>query len=358
MSADVRPGADDAALAPFGWDDAVARRLASGVETARSESGDLVAGRVIRTSRRFTYVATPTGLVATMAPRELTPAPVVGDWVAVWLGNTRGARVEAVAERTTELVRRDPQGRVAPQVLAANVDVVAAVFGLDRPLRPGRIERSLILAHDSGATPLVVLTKADVIGDEARHTVTTEVAGLVGETEIIVLSSRTGAGVDRLAELLTPHRTVVLLGESGAGKSTLVNHLAGQRVQRTAEVRAADAKGRHTTVTRDLIVLERGGVVIDTPGLRALGLFDASSGIAATFDDVEALAQTCRFRDCAHGDEPGCAVHAAVATGDLDPERVARYRAMVDELAETDQAVLEASRRPRGRPPAPGDDGD
>ena len=343
------PPADDAVLAPLGWDAAVRARWVTAAEGARNDDLELVAGRVIRTSRRFTYVAAVSGLVATIAPRELSP--VVGDWVAVWLGDTRGARVEAVAERTTELVRRDPQGRVAPQVLAANVDVVAAVFGLDRPLRPGRIERSLVLAHDSGATPLVVLTKADLVESDERQSLADEVTALAGDTEVLVVSTRTGVGVDRLAGMLVPHRTVVLLGESGAGKSTLVNHLAGEEVQRTAEVRDVDAKGRHTTVTRDLIVLPRGGIVVDTPGLRALGLFDSSGGIAATFDDVEGLAEACRFRDCAHGDEPGCAVVAAVAAGDLDPDRVERYRAMVDELAETDQAVLEAARRPRGRPP-------
>jgi ribosome biogenesis GTPase len=145
----------------------------------------------------------------------------------------------------------------------------------------------------------------------------------------------------------------VLVGESGAGKSTLVNRLAGREVQRTAEVRTADAKGRHTTVTRDLIVLDGGGVVIDTPGLRALGLLDSAGGVAATFDDIDTLAGQCRFRDCAHGDEPGCAVTTAVAAGTLDPERLVRYHVVLAELADADQAVTEAARKPRGRPSPP-----
>jgi ribosome biogenesis GTPase len=179
--------------------------------------------------------------------------------------------------------------------------------------------------------------------------VATDVAALSGTVPVVLVSSVTGDGTDDLARRLAPNRTAVLLGESGAGKSTLVNRLAGREVQRTAEVRSSDAKGRHTTVTRDLIVLDGGGVVIDTPGLRALGVLDAAGGLAATFDDVAALAGGCRFRDCAHGDEPECAVRAAVADGTLDAERLDRYRIVVAELADADQAVVEAARRRQGR---------
>jgi ribosome biogenesis GTPase / thiamine phosphate phosphatase len=297
-------------------------------------------------------VATVDGLVQALAPHELDPPPVAGNWVALWDGGEeRGARVEAVARRTTELARRDPAGGSDGQVLAANVDLVLAVFGLDRPVRPGRVERSLVLAHDSGAVPVVVLTKVDAVDDADEQAAA--VRSLTGDVDVVMVSSVTGAGTSELTARLAPHRTAVLVGESGAGKSTLVNRLAGRDVQRTAEVRTADAKGRHTTVTRDLIVLDGGGVVIDTPGLRALGLLDSGGGVAAAFDDISGLANQCRFRDCAHGDEPGCAVTAAVAAGTMDPERLARYQGVLTELAEADQAVTEAARKPRGRPSPP-----
>jgi ribosome biogenesis GTPase len=355
VSTAASPDPDDPILGRFGWDDSVRTRWLAAVATAdptRFDGQPLVAGRVVRTSRRFTYVATVDGLVQALAPHELDPPPVAGDWVALWDGGVeRGARVEAVARRTTELARRDPAGGSDGQVLASNVDLVLAVFGLDRPVRPGRVERSLVLAHDSGAVPVVVLTKVDAVDDADEQAAA--VRALAGDVDVILVSSVTGSGTDELASRLAPHRTAVLVGESGAGKSTLVNRLAGREVQRTAEVRTADAKGRHTTVTRDLIVLDGGGVVIDTPGLRALGLLDSAGGVAATFDDIETLSGQCRFRDCAHGDEPGCAVTDAVAAGTLDAERLVRYHGVLAELAEADQAVTEAARKPRGRPSPP-----
>lgn len=223
------------------------------------------------------------------------------------------------------------------------MDWVFVVMGLDRPLKPGRIERSLVLAWDSGAEPVIVLTKLDVVEDPSAALA--EVAAVAGGAPVQALSSTTGEGIDALHRLLAGDRTVVLLGESGAGKSTLLNRLAGQEVQRTAEVRTRDAKGRHTTVTRDLVVLPTGGVVIDTPGLRSLGLLDADEGLASAYPDIEALAPDCRFRDCRHGTEPGCAVVAAVGEGAIDAERVARYRAMQDELDAGAAEVVEVQRR-------------
>lgn len=356
------PAVDEPTLLPLGWSQDVAQRWANAAHTA-TEAGQCDTGgvhhpptarRVVRTSRRFTYVAGGSDVLRVTAPVDLVPAPVTGDWVVV-CPRTDGAdpEVVAVAPRSTELTRSDPSGGSHHQVLAANVDVVLAVFGLDRGLRPGRVERSLVLAHDSGAEPVIVLTKADLAKgaadavDEARR--------LAGDVDVVVVSTVTGEGTDGLAQRLQPNRTAVLLGESGAGKSTLVNHLACRTVQRTASVRTSDAKGRHTTVTRDLIVLDRGGVVIDTPGLRALGLSGARRGVAATFDDIERLAARCRFRDCAHRAEPGCAVVAAAASGALDPERLKRYLAVRDELADAEVVATEAARRPRGRPlPPPG----
>ncbi len=353
-----RAEVDDAgALVPYGWDDATEANLSDAVLAAGWDPDDVVAGRVVRTSRRFTYVGCADGLVQATAPRELHPAPVAGDWVALRPGTEEtGIPVVAVAERTSAVVRRDPAGGTEGQVLAANVDVVLAVFGLDRPLRAGRVERSMVIAHDSGAEPVVVLTKADTVEHAVVAEAVDDVRRLAGGAEVVVVSAAEGSpAVGPVADLLRPHRTAVLVGESGAGKSTLVNALAGREVQRTASVRGTDAKGRHTTVTRDLVVLDAGGVVIDTPGLRALGLVDTSAGVDATFDDIAELAEGCRFRDCAHRGEPGCAVAAAVAAGDLAPDRLERYLAVRDEIAEAGRVVTEAARRPRGRPAPPPD---
>jgi ribosome biogenesis GTPase / thiamine phosphate phosphatase len=352
------PPADDPFLVAHGWSESVRARWVHAVSQLAGSlaptDGMPVAGRVVRTSRRFTYVATPDGLVQAMALRDLAPEPVSGDWVAL-LGESEehGVRVAAVAERSSALVRRDPAGRTTGQVLAANVDWVLAVFGLDRPVRPGRVERSLVLAHDSGATPVVVLTKADTLDDDQSRAITDEVTALAGSSRIVTVAAGDETGIGALQSLLRPNRTAVLLGESGAGKSTLVNRLAGRSVQRTAEVRDTDAKGRHTTVTRDLVVLDGGGVVIDAPGLRALGLLDTAGGLDAAYDDITTFADDCRFRDCAHGEEPGCAVRSAVATGELDADRLDRYLAVVAELRENADAQVEAARRPRGRPAAP-----
>lgn len=338
------------ALRPLGWGDRVRALWAATVDDPGVDTPEgSVPGRVVRTSRRFTYVATPTGLVQAIAPLDLEPAPVAGDWVALAGGDaSEGAeRLTAVFPRWSELSRRDPSGRSESQVLAADVDVVLIVLGLDRPIKPGRVERSLVLAWESGAQPAIVLTKADAVDDAG--TAADEVRALAAGVEVHVLSARTGEGVEGVNGLLVGDEgvpaTVVLLGESGAGKSTLVNRLAGAEVQRTAEVRAGDAKGRHTTVTRDLVVLPAGGVLIDTPGLRSLGLLDAEEGMAATFGDIEERTEGCRFRDCRHDAEPGCAVRAAVAAGEIDPERVERYLAMQRELDEAASSRTDAERR-------------
>lgn len=338
-------------LARLGWDDDLAARWAEAHLDA-----DAAPARVVRTSRRFTYVANEAGLTRAMAPLDLEPAPVSGDWVALRHDPDRpddDAEVAAVLPRRSQLTRLDPSGHADEQVLAANVDTVFAVFGLDRPVAPGRLERSLVIAWDSGATPVVVLTKADAVADAAEHA--RSVAALAGDAEVVTTSSVTGEGIDALRAHLAGNHTAVLLGTSGAGKSTLVNHLAGTEVQRTAEVRTSDAKGRHTTVTRDLIVLDDGGVVIDTPGLRSLGLLDAGTGLAAAFDDIEELSASCRFRNCSHAREPGCAVRAAVDEGALDAERFGRYLQLCEELDEADEKRVDADRRASrtGRPPQP-----
>jgi ribosome biogenesis GTPase len=249
--------------------------------------------------------------------------PATGDWVA--LGTGPKPMVDLILPRWSALEREG-------QVLAADIDVVFVVASLDRPLNLNRIERELVLAWDSGARPVVVLTKADATPDAEMLTKTVS-ARAVG-TDVVTTSAATGHGTDDVLAHLRPNRTAVLLGPSGAGKSTLVNRMVPDVVQATAEVREGDHKGRHTTSSRHLLVVPGGGVLIDTPGLRSVGLTGAEGGVALAFPDVEEIGQHCRFRDCRHTGEPGCAVVAAVEDGRLDRDRVASYRKLQAELEE------------------------
>ncbi len=302
-----------AALAPLGWDDARQdERDALGIDHAD-------VGRVVRVDRGGGAVATAAGTVGVAGP-----GLAVGDWVAL-----RDGRVAAVMERRTVISRRAAGRADIEQVIAANVDVVVAVQAMDRPLRMRRLHRALALGWESGAVPVVVLAKCDV-GD-AR-----DAALRVGElgVDVIAVSARTGEGLADVAALARPARTVVLLGESGAGKSTLANALTGDAHLPTAAVRAGDGKGRHTTTARHLLALPGGGALIDTPGVRELGLWsDAAGGIGITFADVEELAPGCRFADCRHDTEPGCAVRAAVERGDLAVDRLESWRELAREVA-------------------------
>jgi ribosome biogenesis GTPase len=266
-----------------------------------------------------------------------------GDWVAL-----SGRYVHAVLPRRTALVRASASGVSAGQVLAANVDVVAVVVSCASGIDLGRAERLLTVAWESGARPVVVLTKTDACPDVGR--VREEVAGVALGVDVVAVSAAEGTGLDALVVSLTG--TVVLVGQSGVGKSTLATALTGADLA-TREVREVDGKGRHTTVRRELLALRGGrGVLIDTPGLRGVGLFDAGDGLSHAFADVDALAGDCRFADCAHGTEPGCAVRAAIDAGQLPARRLDSYRKLVREnewaAARTD-ARLRAERRAKER---------
>jgi len=264
-----------------------------------------------------------------------------GDWVALAAG-----RVAAILPRRSLLARRAAGRPDAEQMIAANVDVVVAVHGLDRPLRDRRLHRALALAWESGAIPVVALTKADLIGDAASRALEVEAALGVGAHAVSV---RRGEGLARLADLARPDRTLVLVGESGAGKSTLVNALAGRDELATGEVRSGDAKGRHTTTARHLVPLPGGGALIDTPGVRELGLWGSQEGVAAAFADIAALAEGCRFGDCGHEGEPGCAVLAAVDEGALDPARLESFRDLAREVRALARREDERTRRAHDR---------
>ena len=304
-------------LARLGWDESTP--VPSGLEPAR----------VVAQHRGALVVTAESGeRVATLAGRLLhsaEPPPAVGDWVALGPGDV----VAAVLPRHGTLRRADPGGATEPQVLAANVDLALIVTGLDRDLNERRIERWLALALDSGVEPLLVLSKADLHPDPAG---VAEAWSVRGGAAVVAISSRTGAGLDELKAQLAPARTAVLLGSSGAGKSTLVNALLGEDRQATAPVRASDDRGRHTTTRRELIVLPGGALLIDTPGLRLPRLWEPSATDGGGFADLEELAGNCRFADCRHDREPGCAVREQVSPERLRHwEKLARERAWMEE---------------------------
>ena len=256
--------------------------------------------------------------------------PAVGDWVAARpLPGERKAVIEAVLPRRSAFVRKEPWRRAAEQVLAANVDVAFLVAALGRDLSLRRLERYLMLAQESGAAPVVVLTKADLSPDPGLARA--EVASIASGVPVHITSSVTGEGLDAVRAALTPATTGVLLGSSGVGKSTLANRLLGRAHFRTRALRRDD-RGRHTTTRRELVVLPGGGLLLDTPGLRELQLWGGEDALARAFDDVVRLAEGCRFRDCAHTVEPGCAVLEAVDSGLLPPERLASFRKLQREL--------------------------
>lgn len=307
---------DLSALAPYGADGRVQALVDSYVAATDRP------GRVVRVERDRCTVATAGGVVAARGPA----LPAVGDWVAV--GPPAPTATDEIAPITAVLAPRSELRR-GEQVVAANVDVVFVVAGLDRPLNIRRLERELTLAWESGARPVVVLTKAD----RSPLLDVDDVADQLGLVDVVLASGVAEPGADALAAELAPGRTGVLLGASGVGKSTLVNRLLGDDVAATGAVREHDRRGRHTTTNRSLLPLPGGGVIIDGPGVRSLSVAGADEGIARTFPEIEELAGACRFRDCAHEGEPGCAVEAAVGDGRLDLRRLESWRKLRRELA-------------------------
>lgn len=255
----------------------------------------------------------------------------VGDWVLVE-GRPPNARIVALLPRHSAIKRGAAGEHYKQQLIAANVDTVFVVCGLDADFNPRRIERYLLLIAGSGATPVVVLTKADREGVDTRAAVQALADVAAQGVAIVALNAKDRAGVDALARWLQPGHTAVLVGSSGAGKSTLTNTLLGVEKMKTGEVRESDERGRHTTTFRALIPLPTGACLIDTPGMRELKP-TGEEDIADSFADIEALAEQCRFGDCRHAAEPGCAVRAAIEAGALDPGRFANYAKLRDELA-------------------------
>ena len=297
----------------------------------------LTPGRVIRGDRGSVLVATPAGVVrARTSPGLFKSAgtaadlPAVGDWVAVLISDDPDrSLVEALLTRVSSITRDDPGKTSGAQVLAANMDTVFVVHPIAEPPNLRRIERELSMAWDSRAVPVVILTKADLSADPAAARAAVE--SVASGTDVLVTNALSGDGIGLILAHISDHRTAVLIGPSGAGKSTLINSLLGERRQATRAVRVSDGRGMHTTVARELIQMPGGGVLIDTPGLRAFGLTGSKEGIASVFPEIELASQSCRFQDCTHNDEPGCAVRAIVRSGALAPERLASYDKLTGE---------------------------
>ncbi|MFF2848290.1 ribosome small subunit-dependent GTPase A [Streptomyces sp. NPDC058001] len=334
------------ALVPYGWDAGWAG------EFSPYAADGLVVGRVVRVDRGQCDVVTADGVVradtAYVTPRDPLRVLCTGDWAVVEpAGDPRYVR--AYLPRRTAFVRSTSSKRSDGQILAANVDHAVIAVSLAAELDLGRVERFLALAWESGAQPVVVLTKADLVPDPVTlaHLVRDVETSAPG-VQVLAVSSTAGEGLDVLAATVSSG-TSVLLGQSGAGKSTLANALLGEDVMVVQANRDVDGKGRHTTTTRNLLVLPGGGVLIDTPGLRGVGLWDAETGVGQVFAEIEELADGCRFQDCAHEAEPGCAVLAAVADGTLSERRLDSYRKLLREnqriVAKTDVRVRADLRR-------------
>ena len=307
----------------LGWDD--------GFEAAFADhrAAGLAPARVAVQHRGAYDLIAEHGEVRASAATRLFKAdelPAVGDWVGV---DPQTALVEAVLPRRTSISRKEVWQAVREQVLAANVDVAFLVQALPLDFNVRRLERYLAMAWESGAQPVVLLTKSDLVDDVAPFLAAVEAVTL-GACPAHAVSARSGEGLERLTPYLEPNRTAVLLGSSGVGKSTIVNALAGEELLATQEVREDDQRGRHTTTHRELILLASGGVILDTPGIRELQLWDAD--LEQTFGDVEEIARRCRFSDCNHDREPGCAIRDALSDGSLPEERWQSYVKLQREL--------------------------
>lgn len=335
----------------YGWNDRFESAFAEHAGEGRAPA------RVVLEHTHIYRVVAPDGeLLARVSGRLRHRAgaradfPAVGDWVVVEPVPNSDARIHAVLPRFSRFSRRAAGDVTEEQIVAANIDVVFLVGGLDRDFNPMRIERYLAVAWESGALPVVVLNKADLVSDPEAMAV--EVRAVAPGVDVHAVSARLPETLEVLRGYLGVGRTAALLGSSGVGKSSIVNRLVGYDLLRTRDVRITDSRGRHTSTSRQMVLLDRGGVLIDTPGMRELQLWETGEASRDAFADIEALAEHCRFRDCRHEREPGCAVRAAADSGELPAVRYDSYLKLAAERVyharqQDERAVLEDKRRAR-----------
>lgn len=330
----------------LGWDEQFQREY----DAAREALGDddrLVPARVSADFGMQLEVVGPAGrrrahLVGKFLGDE-DARPAVGDWVILRPLEDGGAMVVELLPRRSRVARQAAMERTKRQIIGANLDVVFVVSSLNQEFNPRRIERFLTAVREGGATPVVVLNKADLV-DEPQDFVD-EVRESAPEVDVVVTSAAEETGISQLRDFLEQGMTFAFVGSSGVGKSSLINQLSGDEVMAVGDVRDVDNKGRHTTTHRQLLLLPGGALVVDTPGMREFQVWSGDEGLDEVFEDIEELAWECRFRDCKHLKEPGCAVRAAVEAGELAPDRLAQYHKLTRELEQLEQRKREAARR-------------
>ena len=332
--------------------DALRQLGIDGAEPARVVRLDR--GLPLVVSQQGTFRAEPSNALMKTMKTDTYARPAVGDWVAlVHPDGHENSVIEAILPRSSSFIRKDPGEDTTKQVILANVDVVFVVTALgEEPVNLARLERKLVLAHESGARPVIVLTKSDRCDDvDAERQ---RVGAIAGDVPVVVTSAKMNEGVEQVRALVPAQTTAAMIGSSGVGKSTLINRLLGIERQATGAVRESDDKGRHVTVAREIVTLPEGGILVDTPGMRAMALWRADEGMARTYSEIDEATQRCKFVDCTHQSEPHCGVKAALESGEIDPERFERYTKLQEELAELDQkreskrwAATES--RPHGR---------
>lgn len=308
--------------------------------------------RVFRQDRQHFLVQSESGeYTATLLGRlayndsDSASRPAVGDWVAIDVFDQNQAVIHAVLPRQTVFTRKAAGELTSQQVIAANIDTAFIITGLDDDFNLRRLERYLVQTSSSGAEPVIILNKTDICPNVTEKL--EDVTAIAPGVEVLTLSALSGIGVETIETMMEPGKTVVFLGSSGVGKSTLVNRLAGNEQQLTQAVRSDDSRGRHTTTRREIILLPRGGLIIDTPGLRELQLWGDEDDLNAAFPEVDSFAEHCHFRDCQHEQEPGCAVREAVASGNLHEDRYLSYLKLRRELHYLDSRKMESAQRSR-----------